>query len=523
MKKTLYISLAAVSLFTATVYCAQYVDFNPFADINMQMRFRVKNMTNPINPQDAATKKYVDDAIAGGGSTAYVTPEALEERITLYDVSVKNWAGGQHTLFEQTLKDWANGRFLLTEPSHLKVDGDLHVVGSSAIDGGLIVGSEIDMTGGRIKHLQSPVEDGDAATKGYVSQNFLKLVGGRMEGEINMAGLSGDKHRISNLADYGTTSGDNGYNAVNKHYVDAATNSVFNSLSSFFLPLSGGTMSGLVNMNNNRITGVPTPQAASDASPKSYVDARYSESIAYYYVDGYLFSSSSTDFSSPLHAFTFPENGGTFYAKYLGGGDMFVQRSYSLSSSLHSSSDYSIEVRVVSGNGYDPGSVFSISVAPKSSYIAADGVAAFHLYDNNHCASACLVDFTRPSEYYCAIDGANGGGGSLTPSSNRVHFNFSDVYVSSNDTVRVSAQVLNPSSKAFTVTLELASSSAYWSPVGGSATISVPAQQSARVDFTSPSFPLSSVTEFFISKGASRTSVGYFSIDAPPAPETTED
>ena len=39
------------------------------------------------------------------------------------------------------------------------------------------------------------------------------------------------------------------------------------------LPLAGGTMSGNIVMGNNLITGLPTPQTDTEATPKSYVDA----------------------------------------------------------------------------------------------------------------------------------------------------------------------------------------------------------------------------------------------------------
>ena len=39
------------------------------------------------------------------------------------------------------------------------------------------------------------------------------------------------------------------------------------------LPLAGGTMSGSINMDGNRVTGLGTPSASGDAVPKSYADA----------------------------------------------------------------------------------------------------------------------------------------------------------------------------------------------------------------------------------------------------------
>lgn len=44
------------------------------------------------------------------------------------------------------------------------------------------------------------------------------------------------------------------------------------SLSAIYLPLSGGTMSGIINMGSNKITSVTDPTGAQDAATKNYVD-----------------------------------------------------------------------------------------------------------------------------------------------------------------------------------------------------------------------------------------------------------
>ena len=85
---------------------------------------------------------------------------------------------------------------------------------------------------------------------------FLSKKGGKMEGSIDM-----NNNRITNVP---TPAAD--ADAVNKNYVDGKTGN--------YLPLSGGTMTGPVNMGNQKISNVKTPTADRDVATKKYVDDR---------------------------------------------------------------------------------------------------------------------------------------------------------------------------------------------------------------------------------------------------------
>ena len=65
-----------------------------------------------------------------------------------------------------------------------------------------------------------------------------------------------------------------GTDAVNKAYVDAG-GSGGNKLN-----LSGGTMSGVIAMGSNKITGVSNPTQAQDASTKGYTDTLFGSTAA---------------------------------------------------------------------------------------------------------------------------------------------------------------------------------------------------------------------------------------------------
>ena len=427
MKKTLICSI--VFLFfavSATVYCVQYVDFNPFADINMQMRFRVKNMMNPVNPQDAATKQYVDDAVSGGVS--YVTPEQLEQRISSYDDDIKYWGTTHHDELSSEIisstnalsasflsyvddnitltKAYASDKALTAEQnSRNYTDASVSLASeqlSSAIDGKLsksgdTMSGDLSMGQHKISSLASPTDDYDAVNKKYLQSNYLpKNASTTVGGTLDFQGT----HGIINVLI------DSPNSVVTKSYVDSHDASVLASAKAYtdsqiaitnFLPLSGGTMSGAINMNNHRVSNLPSPLYSSDAATKSYVDARYNESLDFYYFDGFVFSSSPTDFSSRTFDFSFATNStsGVIYAKILGCGTRYTKLGWLIKSPSHDSSDFSTSVSTVSGRGYDPGDVlaFHISTLFPLEYDSRF-TATFQVYDDNHSSSACLVTFT---------------------------------------------------------------------------------------------------------------------------------
>lgn len=93
---------------------------------------------------------------------------------------------------------------------------------------------------------------------------FLPIAGGVMNGTINMAG-----NPITSLAATPTTApGDPGYSSVAKHaatkeYVDDEVAGVSGSLGDY-LELSGGTMTGPINMDSNEIQNIPTADATGE-------------------------------------------------------------------------------------------------------------------------------------------------------------------------------------------------------------------------------------------------------------------
>ena len=111
------------------------------------------------------------------------------------------------------------------------------------------------------KALQAKFDEGGKATKEYLNEvakilNGLFSAGGGPVSGGNLSGnLNVNSHRL-----YGLSTPTQSDDAVNKKYADTK------------LPKTGGTMAGPLSMNKNYIQNLPEPVAKSDAATKGYVD-----------------------------------------------------------------------------------------------------------------------------------------------------------------------------------------------------------------------------------------------------------
>lgn len=136
--------------------------------------------------------------------------------------------------------------------------------------GGTMTGP-IDMNGQTIDSLPEPAEPDHATNKQYVDAGDAKLQeqvnaklpksGGTMTGAIMM----------NNQAVTGLPTPANPTDAVTKQYAD--------DLKAQMLPSGGGTMSGAINMDNNTITALGAPVGDTDATNKEYVDGAITSAI----------------------------------------------------------------------------------------------------------------------------------------------------------------------------------------------------------------------------------------------------
>jgi|688.fasta_scaffold102439_3 hypothetical protein len=120
-------------------------------------------------------------------------------------------------------------------------------VTSSTIASGTL-GTDLAAGGFKVTGLATPSANSDAATKAYVDTQVANLVDsapGTLDTLNELAAALGD----------------------DPNYATTMTNALAAKLS-----LSGGTMTGAIAMGSNKITGLGTPTASTDATTKAYID-----------------------------------------------------------------------------------------------------------------------------------------------------------------------------------------------------------------------------------------------------------
>ncbi len=128
-------------------------------------------------------------------------------------------------------------------------------VTSSTIASGTL-GTDLAAGGFKVTGLGTPSANSDAATKSYVDTQVANLVDsapGTLDTLNELAAALGD----------------------DPNYATTITNALAAKLS-----LSGGTMTGVIAMGTNKITGLGTPTAATDATTKAYIDDVFGSTTA---------------------------------------------------------------------------------------------------------------------------------------------------------------------------------------------------------------------------------------------------
>jgi hypothetical protein len=147
--------------------------------------------------------------------------------------------------------------------------GDLSYVG------GFVKKSGDNMSGYLILHSSNPTNINHASSKGYVDSRIQSL-----SSTVSDSGVSGFV-KLTGSTMLGSlllksSSPSNNLEAASKGYVDTKAASIASDVQTLLnadhLPKSGGVMSGNINLNGKKITGLSTTFEATDAVSKKYVD-----------------------------------------------------------------------------------------------------------------------------------------------------------------------------------------------------------------------------------------------------------
>ena len=108
--------------------------------------------------------------------------------------------------------------------------------------------ADINMNNNFIQNIATPTSSHQVTNKGYCDYNFLN----RQKGGVLMGPLSMNRNDLTGIPDTPKF----GYSAVNKNYVDGKITKIDTTQ---FVKKVGDTMTGILNMNGNKIKNVGTP------------------------------------------------------------------------------------------------------------------------------------------------------------------------------------------------------------------------------------------------------------------------
>ena len=129
--------------------------------------------------------------------------------------------------------------------------------------------ADINMNNNFIQNIATPTLSHQVTNKGYCDYNFLN----RQKGGVLMGPLSMNRNDLTGIPDTPKF----GYSAVNKNYVDGEIAKIpqsgGNVDTSSFLKLDGTrAMTGVLNMNDHKISNLKMPEFNTDAANKQYID-----------------------------------------------------------------------------------------------------------------------------------------------------------------------------------------------------------------------------------------------------------
>lgn len=259
---------------------------------------RISNVGNPQNDFDAVNKQTLDSSVTSINSSLSQVNEKITSLTSRMDTAESNIAKNTSDITSLTSRVSTNETSINninTEITNIKqdittVEGDYVKKAGDTMTGNLTMGlnqivmdtghiaagnntllfegyPEIDVDGAKISMVADPVDVMDAANKEYVDNavagvkptgDYLPLTGGTMAGDINMG--------VNNSVRFGS-----------------ANYALYQNEGTGHLVLTGNSNTDIVEMNNigtvqfgneTKIQNVKTPTNNGDAAPKSYVDGQ---------------------------------------------------------------------------------------------------------------------------------------------------------------------------------------------------------------------------------------------------------
>ena len=261
---------------------------------------RISNVGNPQNDFDAVNKITLDSKVTGINAELTDVNNQITALTTRMGTAEKNITKNTTDIASLTNRVTTNETSINninTEITNIKqdittVEGDYVKKAGDTMTGNLTMGLNqivmdtghivagnntllfegyplIDVNGAKISMIADPVEGMDAANKEYVDNavagvkptgDYLPLTGGTMRGDINMG--------VNNSVRFG-----------------AANYALYQNEGTGHLVLTGNSNTDIVEMNNigtvqfgneTKIQNIKTPTNNGDAAPKSYVDGQIS-------------------------------------------------------------------------------------------------------------------------------------------------------------------------------------------------------------------------------------------------------
>ena len=193
----------------------------------------IVNLLDPVNPQDGATKSYIDSSISSLPDYVNVTGDIMTGNLTMNADIIMN---GDIDMNSNQIRDVGDPTDGTQGMSRNYADSRYVNVAGDTMTG------DLNMSGNQLNNVADPVLSTDAMSRGYADSRYLNITGDTMTGFLT---LNADPTAA--------------LHAATKQYVDGLTGGNF-------VDVSGDTMTGFLTLNAD-------PTAALHAATKQYVDS----------------------------------------------------------------------------------------------------------------------------------------------------------------------------------------------------------------------------------------------------------